>query len=68
MKGKLATPGTGGKHAETAWSAERFGHLETVEMVFDNLRVTCSSIATAMPKSSGLRMVADNRAANQPVE
>lgn len=68
VKGELKAPGSDGEHAETAWLAENFGHLETVEIVNDDLQVICSSMATAMPKGSWLRTVDDHRAANYPVK
>ena len=37
-------------------------------MVYRNPQATCSSVAMAVPKGSGFRMVADYRAINQQIE
>ena len=50
------------------WLAEHFGQLEAVGMVFHNPQAVFSSVAMAVPKGNGFRMVADYRAVNQLVE
>ena len=53
---------------KTEWLLEHFGKLEASGMVYRNPQATCSSVAMAVPKGSGFRMVVDYRAINQQIE
>ena len=53
---------------KTEWLAKHFAQLEAAGMVFRNPQATFASVAMAVPKGDGFRMVADYRAVNQLVE